>query len=65
MSERLLVTFNAGSSTVKIGLFALAQAGPKRIGKGVIDLRDLVYFVLTIVVWLYASTVVIDMKKAA
>ncbi|MBZ0221562.1 MAG: ABC transporter permease subunit [Dokdonella sp.] len=35
------------------------------IGKGVIDLRDLVYFVLTIVVWLYASTVVIDMKKAA
>ena len=40
MSERLLVTFNAGSSTVKIGLFALAQAGPKRIGKGVIDFRE-------------------------
>ncbi|MBX3688162.1 ABC transporter permease subunit [Dokdonella sp.] len=35
------------------------------IGKGVIDLRDLVYFVLTIAVWLYASTLVIDMKKAA
>lgn len=40
MSERLLVTFNAGSSTVKIGLFALAQAWSKRIGKGVIDFRE-------------------------
>ncbi|PZR87570.1 MAG: acetate/propionate family kinase [Stutzerimonas stutzeri] len=40
MSRRLLVTFNAGSSTVKIGLFALTQAGPKRIGKGVIDFRE-------------------------
>ncbi len=29
MSERLLVTFNAGSSTVKIGLFALTEAGQK------------------------------------
>ena len=37
MSERLLVTFNAGSSTVKIGLFALGESGPKRIGKGVIQ----------------------------
>lgn len=40
MSRRLLVTFNAGSSTVKIGLFALTEAGPKRIGKGVIDFRE-------------------------
>lgn len=40
MSERLLVTFNAGSSTVKIGLFALTEAGPKRVGKGVIDFRE-------------------------
>ncbi|MCO5091194.1 acetate/propionate family kinase [Bosea sp. (in: a-proteobacteria)] len=40
MSERLLVTFNAGSSTVKIGLFSLSEAGPKRIGKGVIDFRE-------------------------
>ena len=35
------------------------------IGKGVIDLRDIIYFVLTILVWLYATAVVIDMKKAA
>ena len=35
------------------------------IGKGVIDLRDLIYFVLMIGVWLYATAVVIDMKKAA
>lgn len=40
MSERLFVTFNAGSSTVKIGLFALTEAGPKRVGKGVIDFRE-------------------------
>jgi len=36
----LLLTFNAGSSTVKIGLFAIGPAGAKRIGKGVIDFRD-------------------------
>ena len=35
------------------------------IGKGVIDVRDLIYFVLMIEVWLYASVVVIDLKKAA
>lgn len=40
MTERLLVTFNAGSSTVKIGLFALTEAGLKRVGKGVIDFRE-------------------------
>ena len=34
------------------------------ISKGVIDLRDLVYFALTIAFWLYASAVVIDLKKA-
>jgi len=34
------------------------------IAKGVIDLRDLLYFLLTIVFWLYASAVVIDLKKA-
>ncbi|WP_309391811.1 acetate/propionate family kinase [Chelatococcus sambhunathii] len=37
--EGLLVTFNAGSSTVKIGLFALETAGPRRVGKGLIDFR--------------------------
>jgi ABC-2 type transport system permease protein len=34
------------------------------IGKGVIDLRDLVYFALMIGFWLYATAVVIDLKKA-
>jgi len=34
------------------------------IAKGVIDLRDLIYFVLTIGFWLYANAVVIDLKKA-
>ena len=40
MSEALLVTFNAGSSTVKIGLFALDGTRPRRVGKGVIDFRE-------------------------
>ncbi len=35
------------------------------ISKGVIDLRDLIYFLLMIGVWLYANAVVIDYKKAA
>jgi acetate kinase len=39
MSQKLLLTFNAGSSTVKIGIFAREQEGPRRIGKGVIDFR--------------------------
>jgi ABC-2 type transport system permease protein len=34
------------------------------ISRGVIDLRDLLFFVLTIVFWLAASAVVIDLKKA-
>jgi ABC-2 type transport system permease protein len=34
------------------------------ISKGVIDLRDLVYFGLMIAAWLYASTIVVEMKKA-
>ncbi len=34
------------------------------ISKGVIDLRDLVYFALMIGIWLYASAVVIELKKA-
>jgi acetate kinase len=39
MSQKLLLTFNAGSSSVKIGIFAREQAGARRIGKGVIDFR--------------------------
>lgn len=34
------------------------------ISKGVLDLRDVVYFALTIGFWLYANAVVIDLKKA-
>lgn len=34
------------------------------VQKGVIDLRDFLYFGLMIVFWLYASAVVIDYKKA-
>lgn len=35
------------------------------ISKGVIAAPDLVYFIAMIAVWLYASTVVIDLKKAS
>ncbi|MCY1282211.1 gliding motility-associated ABC transporter permease protein GldF [compost metagenome] len=34
------------------------------ISKGVIDLRDLLYFVSLIVAWLAATAVVVDLKKA-
>jgi ABC-2 type transport system permease protein len=34
------------------------------ISKGVIDLRDILFFVLTIGFWLYACAVVIELKKA-
>ena len=36
---KTLLTFNAGSSTVKIGLFALHAGGPVRLARGVIDFR--------------------------
>ena len=35
------------------------------ISKGVIDLRDLLYFVTLIVAWLAATALVVDLKKAA
>ncbi|MBY5548778.1 acetate/propionate family kinase [Rhizobium leguminosarum] len=38
-STDLLLTFNAGSSTVKIGIFAIDGAEARRMGKGVIDFR--------------------------
>jgi acetate kinase len=38
-STDLLLTFNAGSSTIKIGIFARDGAEARRIGKGVIDFR--------------------------
>jgi len=34
------------------------------ISKGVIDLRDLIYFFLLIAGWLYATAIVLEMKKA-
>ena len=40
MAEKLILTFNAGSSTVKLGLFALDGSAARRIGKGVIDFHD-------------------------
>lgn len=39
MTEKLLLTFNAGSSTVKIGLFRRDGDKAQRIGKGIIDFR--------------------------
>lgn len=34
------------------------------ISKGIIDLRDIVYFLMVIAAWLYATAVVIELKKA-
>jgi ABC-2 type transport system permease protein len=34
------------------------------ISKGVIDLRDVIYFLIVICTWLYATAVVLDLKKA-
>jgi len=36
----------------------------RSISKGVIDLRDLVYFSLLIGVWLVANAIVLDAKKS-
>ena len=35
------------------------------ISKGVIDLRDIIYFASLIAFWLYANAVIIEMKKAS
>ena len=37
MSDDVLLTFNAGSSTLKIGVFELATEGPRNVGRGKID----------------------------
>jgi acetate kinase len=39
MSGDILLTFNPGSSTIKLGLFAIEANKPRRIGGGIIDLR--------------------------
>lgn len=38
MSE-ILITFNPGSSTIKLGLYRMGEDQPVRLGRGVIDLR--------------------------
>jgi acetate kinase len=35
----ILLTFNPGSSTIKLGLFAIEANRPRRLGSGIIDLR--------------------------
>lgn len=37
MTDKLLLTFNAGSSSVKIGIFRVDGERPERIGKAVVD----------------------------
>lgn len=40
MNMPLLLTFNPGSSTIKIGLFGVASSAATRIGQGTIDFRE-------------------------
>jgi ABC-type multidrug transport system ATPase subunit/ABC-type transport system involved in multi-copper enzyme maturation permease subunit len=47
-------------AVASIGILTHYQA----ISKGVLDGRDVAFFVLTIAAWLYATTLVLDMKKA-
>jgi ABC-2 type transport system permease protein len=35
------------------------------ISRGVIDLRDLIYFALVITFWLLANAIVLELKKAS
>ncbi len=39
MGSPTLITFNAGSSTIKLGLFEHDGGPPRRFGKGLVDLR--------------------------
>jgi acetate kinase len=39
MNQNLLLTFNGGSSTIKVGIFEVSPNGARRRGKGVIHLR--------------------------
>ena len=40
MSTPMFLTFNSGSSTVKLGLFEAGADGARRLAKGVVDFRD-------------------------
>lgn len=41
MTGHILLTFNPGSSTIKLGLYRFADGAPVRFGGGAIDLRDM------------------------
>jgi len=41
MTGSILLTFNSGSSTIKLGIFEILKDGPKRLGRGVVDLNQL------------------------
>src|ERR1700712_3620287 len=38
-ATNILLTFNAGSSSVKVGIFEIADAAARMVGKAVVDLR--------------------------
>ncbi|HTN60283.1 MAG TPA: acetate/propionate family kinase, partial [Devosia sp.] len=38
MTSPILLTLNPGSSTIKLGLYTIESDGPRRLGKGIIDL---------------------------
>lgn len=40
VTEPVLLTFNPGSGSLKLGLYALANGTPRRIGRGSVDLRQ-------------------------
>ena len=42
----------------------LAAKGIKILQKGVIDLRDIVFFAAFIAAWLYACALIVDARKA-
>ncbi|WP_413991669.1 acetate/propionate family kinase [Labrys okinawensis] len=39
MEKRVLLTFNPGSSTIKLGLFRIEEGAARRFGSGMVDLR--------------------------
>lgn len=40
MTGNLILTFNAGSSTVKMGIFKVDSERPRRVGKAMVDLNE-------------------------
>ncbi|MFA7486855.1 MAG: ABC transporter permease subunit [Lysobacteraceae bacterium] len=60
--EAISAVFPQGVVDAVAGLSFLTHFSA--IAKGVVDLRDALYFVLTIVFWLVACALVIDLRKA-